>query len=67
VDGESPTDDTELAWQSVMVDVSGMSLIDLPGLAPADGDESVLAHCLRRLADDLSRPGEPIAGFNSAF
>jgi FXSXX-COOH protein len=67
VDGESPTGDAEPAWQSVMVDVSAMPLTDLPALTPADGDESVLAHCLRRLADDLTRPGEPIAGFNSAF
>ncbi len=63
MDGEPPAADPEPALQSVMVDVSGMSLTALVD----DADESVLAHCLRRLADDLSRPGEPIAGFNSAF
>jgi FXSXX-COOH protein len=63
VDGDCPTDDAEPAWQSVMVDVSGMPLTELVDMA---GD-SVLAHGLRRLADDLSRPGEPIAGFNSSL
>jgi FXSXX-COOH protein len=51
-----------------MVDVSGLSLAELAGAGPpAETDDSVLAHCLRRLADDLARPGEPIAGFNSAL
>lgn len=50
-------------WQSVMVDLSGASLADL-----VDTDEdSVLARALRRVTEDLSRPGEPIAGFNSAL
>lgn len=51
-----------------MVDVSGLSLADLAadGLPEAAGD-SALAHSLRRLADGLARPGEPIAGFNSAL
>ncbi len=62
MDGDLPTGDAEPTWQSVMVDVSGMSLTELD-----QQDDSVLAHCLRRLADDLARPGEPIAGFNSAF
>jgi FXSXX-COOH protein len=55
-------------WRSVMVDVSGLSLAELA--EPAAGEppeDSPLAHCLRRLADDLTRPGEPIAGFNSAL
>jgi len=51
------------AWQSPMVDVSGMSLEEL---ASHDGD-SALAHCLRRLAAELDDPAEPIAGFNSAL
>jgi FXSXX-COOH protein len=46
-----------------MIDVSGMSLSDLA----AEDDDSVLAQSLRRLADDLAHPGEPIAGFNSAL
>jgi FXSXX-COOH protein len=51
-----------------MVDVSGLSLAELAGAGPpAPDDDSVLAHCLRRLADDLARPGEPTAGFNSAL
>jgi FXSXX-COOH protein len=51
-----------------MVDVSGLSLAELAAGGAADpADESALARCLRRLADDLARPGEPIAGFNSAL
>ncbi|OJF10707.1 FXSXX-COOH protein [Couchioplanes caeruleus subsp. caeruleus] len=51
-----------------MIDVSGLSLADLAASAEADlPAESPLAHCLRRLADDLAHPGEPIAGFNSAL
>jgi FXSXX-COOH protein len=48
-----------------MVDVSGLSLSDLAELT--DGRNSALALSLRRLADDLTDPGEPIAGFNSAL
>ncbi len=55
-DGE-PTE-----WRSVMIDLSGVSLAELVD----DGDESVLAHSLRRVMGDLDGPGEPIAGFNSA-
>ncbi|MEU4214721.1 FxSxx-COOH cyclophane-containing RiPP peptide [Actinoplanes sp. NPDC026623] len=51
-----------------MIDVSGLSLAELAAdTAPHPVDDSALAHCLRRLADDLARPGEPIAGFNSAL
>ncbi|MFI7541644.1 FxSxx-COOH cyclophane-containing RiPP peptide [Actinoplanes sp. NPDC049599] len=50
-----------------MVDVSGLSLADLAAGQPAAPDDTALAHALRRLADDLARPGEPIAGFNSAL
>lgn len=63
VNGGSPADDAQPEWRSDMVDVSGMSLSELA----AEGDDSALAQSLRRLADDLSRPGEPIAGFNSAL
>jgi FXSXX-COOH protein len=62
VDGATVTDETEPDWESNMIDVSGMSLLDL-----ADSGDTVLTRCLRRLAADLDRPGEPIAGFNSAF
>jgi FXSXX-COOH protein len=62
VDGAIAGGDAEPDWESIMIDVSGMSLTDLAG----SGD-TVLAHCLGRLAADLDRPGEPIAGFNSAF
>jgi FXSXX-COOH protein len=44
-----------------MVDLSESSLAEL-----VEHDDSALARALRRLADDLTRPGEPIAGFNSA-
>jgi len=51
-----------------MVDVSGVSLAELAADAgPETTGDSALAHSLRRLADDLARPGEPIAGFNSAL
>ncbi|MET8148442.1 FxSxx-COOH cyclophane-containing RiPP peptide [Actinoplanes sp. NPDC049668] len=51
-----------------MIDVSGLSLAELAAdAAPGPADDSALANCLRRLADDLVRPGEPIAGFNSAL
>jgi FXSXX-COOH protein len=48
-----------------MVDLSGMSLAALTELT--EDDDSALAQAVRRLADDLARPGEPIAGFNSAL
>jgi FXSXX-COOH protein len=48
-----------------MVDVSGMTLTELVELT--EGDDSALAHSLRRLSADLARPGEPVAGFNSAL
>lgn len=52
-------------WQSDMVDVSGMTLTELTKLT--EGADTALAQSLRRLADDLDRPNEPIAGFNSAL
>ena len=58
-------EDAHREWRSDMVDVSGMTLAELVELT--DGDDSALAHSLRRLAADLARPGEPIAGFNSAL
>ena len=63
MNGGSPAEDAHPQWRSVMVDVSGMSLTDLA----AEDDDSALAQSLRRLADDLAQPGEPIAGFNSAL
>lgn len=48
-----------------MVDVSGMTLADL--VERSGADNSALARSLRRLSDELDRPGEPIAGFNSAL
>ncbi|HET6530206.1 MAG TPA: FxSxx-COOH cyclophane-containing RiPP peptide [Actinoplanes sp.] len=52
-------------WRSDMVDVSGLSLSDLVELTK--DQDSALALSLRRLANDLTDPGEPIAGFNSAL
>jgi FXSXX-COOH protein len=52
-------------WESGLVDLSGMSLTELSSL-PAD-DDSPLAHNLRRVAEELAAPDEPIAGFNSAL
>ena len=55
-------------WRSAMIDVSGLSLAELAAAGDATPErEPALAHCLRRLADDLADPGEPIAGFNSAL
>ena len=68
MDGGTRTTDVPPEWRSAMIDVSGLSLAELAdGGGPAVADDSALAHCLRRLADDLARPGEPIAGFNSAL
>ncbi|GAA0532246.1 hypothetical protein GCM10010172_11260 [Paractinoplanes ferrugineus] len=57
------TEESATEWRSPMVDVSGMSLDEL---GAQEGD-STLARALRRLADELDEPGEPIAGFNSAL
>jgi len=68
VDGGSNTTGPTPEWQSAMIDVSGLSLAELAAnTTPRPVDDSALAHCLRRLTDDLVRPGEPIAGFNSAL
>jgi len=68
VDGGTSTTGAAPEWQSAMVDVSGLSLAELAADAtPEPADDSPLAHSLRRLADGLARPGEPIAGFNSAL
>jgi FXSXX-COOH protein len=62
VNGDSPRQDAHQQWRSEVIDVSEMSPSEL-----AAEDDSVLAASLRRLADDLADPGEPIAGFNSAL
>ncbi len=68
MDGGTSTTGATPEWRSAMIDVSGLSLAELAADAEADRtDDSPLAHCLRRLADDLAHPGEPIAGFNSAL
>ena len=53
--------DEPAVWRSAMVDLADSSLADL-----VERDDSALGRALRRLTDDLARPGEPIAGFNSA-
>ena len=58
-------EDAHPEWRSDMVDVSGMTLTELVELT--EDDDSALAHSLRRLSADLARPGEPVAGFNSAL
>jgi FXSXX-COOH protein len=63
VNGGLPTDEAQHDWQSAMIDVSEMSLADLVGTEA----DTPLAQSLRRLADDVANPGEPIAGFNSAL
>ena len=54
-------------WESDLVDVSELSLSELTGLADDESDDSALARALRRIANDLADPDEPIAGFNSAL
>jgi FXSXX-COOH protein len=56
-------EDGTAEWRSPMVDVSGMSLDDLD----EQENDSALVRALRRLSDERTRPGEPIAGFNSAL
>jgi FXSXX-COOH protein len=63
VDAGQDGDGKPTEWRSVMVDISAVALADLVD----DEDDSALARALRRVTDDLSRPGEPIAGFNSAL
>ncbi|MFI5492858.1 FXSXX-COOH protein [Actinoplanes sp. NPDC051859] len=68
MDGRTGGTGAVTQWRSAMLDVSSLSLTDLAAGVGADlPQESPLAYCLRRLADDLARPGEPIAGFNSAL
>ncbi|BFU46765.1 hypothetical protein KRMM14A1004_50020 [Krasilnikovia sp. MM14-A1004] len=67
VDRGSTGEHADVEWHSVMIDVSGLSLTDLAEAVPPDRADSALAHCLQRLAADLDRPGDPIAGFNSAL
>jgi FXSXX-COOH protein len=58
-------DDVEAEWRSAMPDLSGLSLTELTELT--EDDDSALGQAVRRLAADLARPDEPIAGFNSAL
>jgi FXSXX-COOH protein len=64
VNGVSPSEDAQPEWRSDMIDVSEVPLSELLADSAAD---TVLAQSLRRLADDLAHPGEPVAGFNSAL
>lgn len=63
MDEGRPASDEAVEWRSVMIDLSGSSLADLADLA----DDDALSRCLRRIAEQLDHPGEPIAGFNSAL
>jgi len=47
--------------------VNGPAVNGPGGEAHARDDESPLAHALRRVADDVTRAHEPIAGFNSTL
>ncbi|RSM51813.1 FXSXX-COOH protein [Actinoplanes sp. ATCC 53533] len=68
VDEGTSTTGAAPEWRSAMVDVTVLSLAELAADGtPGAADDSALAHSLRRLADDLAQPGEPIAGFNSAL
>jgi FXSXX-COOH protein len=68
VSGVTNTAGATPEWRSAMIDVSGLSLAELAVAAEAMPEENpALARCLRRLAEDVAGPGEPIAGFNSAL
>ncbi|GAB4105865.1 FxSxx-COOH cyclophane-containing RiPP peptide [Micromonospora taraxaci] len=55
-------DTTDGAPQGTLVDLSEVSLADLQEL-----DQSVFAHSLRRILDEIDRPQEAVAGWNSAM
>ncbi|MBQ0976659.1 FxSxx-COOH cyclophane-containing RiPP peptide [Micromonospora zamorensis] len=55
-------DTTDGAPQGTLVDLSDVSLADLQEL-----DQSVFAHSLRRILDEIDRPQEAVAGWNSAM
>jgi FXSXX-COOH protein len=55
-------DTTDGAPQGTLVDLSEVSLADLQEL-----DQSVFAHSLRRILDEVDRPQEAVAGWNSAM
>jgi FXSXX-COOH protein len=63
VDRTAEGDPTD--WTSGLVDLSDMSLAELAALP--DGGDSPLAQSLRRVAEELAGPDDPIAGFNSAL
>ncbi|WP_407676748.1 FxSxx-COOH cyclophane-containing RiPP peptide [Phytohabitans aurantiacus] len=48
--------------QPELVDLSGLSLSDLSRLGG-----SVVAHSLRRILEDIDRPQDAVAGWNSAM
>ncbi|WP_328465611.1 FxSxx-COOH protein [Actinoplanes sp. NBC_00393] len=64
MDAGEAAEKTPAEWQSVMVDLADSSLEELAELV--EHDDSALARALRRVTDELTSPGEPIAGFNSA-
>lgn len=55
-------DTTDGTPQGTLVDLSEVSLADLQEL-----DQSVFAHSLRRILDEIDRPQEAVAGWNSAM
>ena len=61
----SPRPEQDTVWRSDMVDVTSMSLAELVEVTATE--DTPLARTLRRIADDLADPGEPVAGFNSAL
>ena len=63
VDEGSPTEKQQPEWRSAMIDVAELSLTDLT----AETHDDAFATALRRLADQVTQPAEPIAGFNSAL
>lgn len=46
-----------------LINLIGVDIASLTG----PGDDSVLAHALRRVLEDVDRPGDAVAGWNAAI
>ncbi|PZF93414.1 FxSxx-COOH cyclophane-containing RiPP peptide [Micromonospora endophytica] len=55
-------DTTEDGPVGVLADLSDVSLADLPEL-----DKSAFGHSLRRILEEIDRPQDAVAGWNSAM
>lgn len=53
---------TDEGYEFDLVDLTGVTLAELPQL-----DDSALAHSLRRILDEIDRPQDAVAGWNSVM